>query len=346
MADFGYKTGKAHIALKEEGYYIWDSSVIKANGKYYMFSSRWKENIGFGGNWFFNSTVCRFKADSPDGEFKFDGEVLPRRGRRFFDGMNTHNTCIKYWNGKYYLYYMGTTYGGDIPSDYREIDERYAVETWNRKRIGVAVADDIEGEFIRRDEPLLEPRDCSHWDCTVTTNPSVVILPGGKTYMVYKSRRAFGKPLQLGIAVADKPDGKFERLTENPILEFEDENKHIEDPFLWYDDKRKKFCMITKDDSKNGDAGITGEWGAGFYAESDDCIHFEIPENPKVYSRKLIWEDGSVSEQCNLERPSVLFDENGKPIYLYCASGNGKNPYEFEGATYVVGIKLKAGISR
>ncbi|MCI6443781.1 MAG: glycoside hydrolase family protein, partial [Clostridia bacterium] len=219
MDNFIYKTGKAHIALKENGYYVWDSSVIKANGKYYMFASRWKENIGFGWNWLFNSEICRFKADTPDGKFEFDGVVLPRRGRQYFDGMNTHNTCIKYWNGKYYLYYMGTTYGGDIPGDYRLIDEHYALETWNRKRIGIAVADDIDGEFIRRDEPLLEPRDCSHWDCTITTNPSVVILPDGKTYMIYKSRRAFGKPLQLGIAVADKPDGKFERLTENPILE-------------------------------------------------------------------------------------------------------------------------------
>ena len=48
MDNFIYKTGKAHIALKENGYYVWDSSVIKANGKYYMFASRWKENIGFG----------------------------------------------------------------------------------------------------------------------------------------------------------------------------------------------------------------------------------------------------------------------------------------------------------
>ena len=65
---------------------------------------------------------------------------------------------------------------------------------------------------------------------------------------------------------ADSPGGKFERLTENPILEFEDTNKHMEDPFLWYDENRKKFCMFAKDDSKNGDSGITGEWGAGFYA--------------------------------------------------------------------------------
>ena len=335
-----YKTGKAHVALKLDGYYVWDSSVIKANGKYYMFASRWKEELGFGWNWLFNSEICRFVAVSPDGEFKFDSVVLPRRGRQYFDGMNTHNTCIKYWNGKYYLYYMGTTYGGEIPSSDSPIEDHYALETWNRKRIGIAVADKIDGEFVRRDEPLLAPRDCSHWDCTITTNPSVVILPSGKTYMIYKSRRAYGKPLQLGIAVADKPDGKFERLTENPILEFESADKHIEDPFLWYDEKRKKFCMLAKDDSKNGSNGITGEWGAGFYAESDDCIHFQTGENPKAYSRSVVWEDGRKNTQCNLERPSLLFDENGEPIYLYCASGDGDYPYAFKGRTYVVGIKL------
>lgn len=335
-----FKTGKTHVALKLDGYYVWDSSVIKANGKCYMFASRWKEELGFGWNWLFNSEVCRFVADSPDDEFKFDGVVLPRRGREFFDGMNTHNTCIKYFNGKYYLYYMGTTYGGDIPFDDTPVDDKYCLETWNRKRIGVAVTDRIDGEFIRKDKPLLEPRDCSHWDCTITTNPSVVILPDGKTYMIYKSRTAYGKPLRLGIAVADKPDGEFVRLTENPILETGDENKHIEDPFLWYDEKRKKFCMIAKDDSKNGDYGITGEWGAGFYAESDDCVHFAIPENPKAYSKNIEWTDGRKTTQCNLERPSLLFDEKGKPVYLYCASGDGDSPYSFKGTTYVVGIKI------
>ena len=237
---------------------------------------------------------------------------------------------------------MGTTYGGEIPTDGNRIDEQYAMETWNRKRIGVAVADDIDGEFVRRDEPLLTPRDCSHWDCTITTNPSVAILPDGKTYMIYKSRRAYGMPLQLGVAVADKPDGPFKRLTDTPILSFADDNKHMEDPFLWYDAGRGKFCIIAKDDGKNGDRGITGEWGAGFYAESDDCIHFDIGENPKVYSRLLEWEGGRTTLQCNLERPSLLFDGNGKPAFLFCASGNGSAPYRFEGKTYVVCIGLSS----
>ena len=337
--NFGYKAGAAVKALELEGYYVWDCSVIKSGGKYHMFSSRWKEEYGFGWNWLFNSEIIHSVSDKPEGPYVFQNVALPRRGREYFDGMNTHNTCIKEYNGKFYLYYMGTTYGTDIPTS-GNVDPCTAVETWNRKRIGVAVADDVSGEFVRRDTPLLEPRDCSFWDCTCTTNPSVAILPDGKTYMIYKSRAGHGKPLKLGIAVANSPEGPFERLSDSPILEFEDENVHIEDPFLWYDSKKGKFCLITKDDTKNGAFGITGEWGSGFYAESEDCRDFTVGNDPKVYSRTVTWADGRVSTQGNLERPSVLFDENGTPTHIFCASGDGPS-YAFNGRTYIVCLKLE-----
>lgn len=340
VKSFGYEAKDAVKALEMDDYYVWDSSVIEADGKYHMFTSRWDRDKGFGWNWVFNSEIVHSVSDKPEGPYKFQNVVLPRRGRQYFDGMNTHNTCIKYYDGKYYLYYMGCTYGGDIPEDMNDVEEGYALETWNRKRIGVAVADDINGEFVRKDAPILEPRDCSKWDCTITTNPSVVILPDGKTYMIYKSRKSYGSALQLGIAVADKPDGEFTRLTDDPILNFEDPDWHIEDPFLWYDAERKKFCLIAKDDSKNGSEGITGEWGSGFYAESDDCIHFEVAENPKVYSRQVQWQDGTVTTQGNLERPTILFDKDGTPTHLFCASGYGPTPYAFEGNTFVVCEKL------
>jgi len=339
--DFGYAPDGACIALRLDGYYVWDCSVIRSGGKYHMFSSRWREDYGFGGNWLFNSEIIRSVSDTPEGPYKFANVVLPRRGREYFDGMNTHNTCIKEYGGKFYLYYMGTTYGTKIPEGPEDENPDIYLETWNRKRIGVAVADDIEGEFVRRDEPLLSPRDCSHWDCTATTNPSVAIMPDGKTYMIYKSRRGAYMPLKLGVAVADKPDGEFRRLTENPILDFADEDMHIEDPFLWYDERRGKFCLIAKDDAKRGSYGITGEWGSGFYAESDDCIDFKIGKNPKIYSRELKWDDGRVTVQGNLERPSLIFDENGEPTHIFCASGNADVPYDFKDKTYITCIKLK-----
>ena len=340
MKEFAYRPQNAVLAQTSDDHYLWDCSVIYAEGKYHMFSSRWNREWGFGWNWVFNSEIIHCVADRPQGPYKYLRTVLPRRGRQYFDGMSTHNTCIRYYDGKYYLYYMGTTYGGPIPQG-EETSPEYNLEVWNKKRIGLAVADSIYGEFVRRDTPLLEPRGCSYWDCTITTNPAVTILPDGKTYMVYKSRRCAGATLQLGIAVADKPDGEFRRLVDDPILQFDHPDVHVEDPFLWYDESRKKFCIIAKDDSKNGHFGITGEWGCGFYAESDDCIHFTIPENPKVYSRQVTWADGTQSQQGNMERPWLLFDAQGKPIYLFCASGKGPNPYGFEGETFIVAQEMK-----
>ena len=98
---------------------------------------------------------------------------------------------------------------------------------------------------------------------------------------------------------------------------------------------------LKKDDCKNGSKGITGEWGNGFYAESDNCVDFEIPSEPTVYTREVTWEDGRVTKQGNLERPSVLFDENGKPTHIFCASGNGKHPYVFNERTFIVCMKLE-----
>ena len=337
--NFGYTAGKARIALELADYYVWDCSVLQVDGKYHMFSSRWPRKYGFGANWLFRSEIIRSVSDKPEGPYTFAEVVLPRRGRQYFDGMNTHNTCIKTWNGKFYLYHMGCTYSWDVPEE-GDIPGDYALETWNRKRIGLAVADSIEGPYVRRDTPLLEPRDCSYWDCTVTTNPSVAILPDGTTYMIYKSRQSSGKPLKLGIAVSDRPDGEFRRLSDKPILQFEDEDFLIEDPFIWYDAERKKFCLIAKDDVKHGSFGITGEWGSGFYAESDDCMDFEIAPQPKIYSRTVQWTDGHTSIQGNLERPSLLFDEHGKPTHLFCASGYGSSPYAFEGNTFVVCMEL------
>ncbi len=51
-------------------------------------------------------------------------------------------------------------------------------------------------------------------------------------------------------------------------------------------------------------------------------------EDPLVYSREVLWDDRSVTTQCNLERPNLLF-EDGRPTHLFLAAGNGDAPYQF-----------------
>lgn len=100
---FGYIPCDAVIAYAEKDYYLWDCSVIEAEGKWHMFCSRWDRSLGFGWNWLFNSEIIQAVADRPEGPYRFHRVVLPRRGRKYFDGLNTHNACIRQYKGKYYL---------------------------------------------------------------------------------------------------------------------------------------------------------------------------------------------------------------------------------------------------
>ena len=341
MKKFNYEVSDATIALKLDGYYVWDTSVIKVDGRYFMFSSRWPYKYGFGWNWLYNSEVILSSSDKPEGPYKFEKVILPRRGKEYFDGMNTHNTCIRRYKDKFYLYYMGTTYNRDPLEDISNIPMDEILDTWDHKRIGLAIADNIMGPYKRINEPLLLP-NVDSWDATAITNPAVAIMDDGQTYMIYKSRKNSGEDntLKLGISYAPTPEGPFTKLLNKPLFDINDKDKHIEDPFFWYDSKKKKFCIITKDDPHNGSLGFTGEWGSGFYVDSDEPTKFNLDEAEKVYSRTFTWKDGTIRTQCNLERPSVLFDENGEPTHMFFASGEGPNPYQFEGQTYIVCMKL------
>ncbi len=315
-----------HGGFKQEDYFIWCGSCIRGeDGRYHLFASRWPKELGFGVNWLFNCEIVRASSDVPEGPYQFEEVVLGRRGREYFDGMNQHNPYIQRWNGTYYLYYMGTTYGGPIPGAGDSVSSERGSEVWNNKRIGLAASKSVFGPWERLDKPLLEPR-LGKWDCTITTNPAVAILEDGTTYMIYKSREYAGSTLQLGVAIADHPAGPFRRLSDEPILHFTDPNLHVEDPYLWHDGTL--FHLLIKDDVKNGSEGLTGEWGSGVYATSTDCLQWTIHPAPKAYSRTVAWDDGSVREMCNLERPYLLFHE-GKPTHLFLATGNGDKPYQF-----------------
>lgn len=335
-----FKQGKAKIAFKLDGYYLWDASVIKVDNLYYLFCSRWPKSLGFGWNWLFHSQVILAVSDKPEGPYKFRKVLFERRGADYFDGMNTHNPCIKYFNNKFYLYYMGCTYNFDPPKDFSEITQDKITKTWFSKRIGLATSDKIDGEYVRKDMPLLDPRDNKHWDSGITTNPTVVIKNNGETFLLYKSKRkqsslSDDEPLKLGVAYSSNPSGPFERLTDEPILNAP--GTAYEDPYIWYDDRRNIFCALIKDCVGN----VAEEYGNLFYAESKDCKSFTLSNNPTTIRRDVVWDDGHKTKQCNLERPCVLLDSNNRPEYLFCASGDGTRPYYFENETYILCIKLE-----
>ena len=62
--------------------FVWGGSVIKAEGKYHMFYSRWDTsggNLTFSDAWVLNSEIAYAVSDFPDREFRYVATILQGR---------------------------------------------------------------------------------------------------------------------------------------------------------------------------------------------------------------------------------------------------------------------------
>ena len=310
-SDFCKRLKPVGRILEEEGFYVWCNSPIYApDGKVHVFYSRWPEKYGMGG-WIHQCEIARAVADSPESTFKFVETVLaPREG--FFDATTCHNPHIQWVDGKYYLFYMGNSNGKT-----------------NTKRIGLAVAERLEGPWERGEAPLLEVGDPGAWDDHCTTNPAFLKHPNGENWLYYKSwnsaeyEAAAGQKIRGnrkdGLAIAHSVTGPYKKSGQNPVIDFSalGNNEQLEDAFVWFENG--KFKLIARDmgffDHNKGlifesDDGI--KWSLPKVAYHEASHYFEQPPAPKHLSR-----------YGRFERPQLLMN-NGKPEYLFTTTQGGK----------------------
>jgi hypothetical protein len=311
-------TGVGRI-LEDPDWYVWGCSPIYGDdGRVHVFYSRWPKEAGHGG-WLWCCEVAHAVADSPEGDFQTLETVLKGRGFGWWDGMTIHNPTIHKVGDRYALFHMGTS--------------KNSVYT---KRIGLAVADSLDGPWQRIDQPLLEPDpDPAAWNSICTTNPAFVQDADGKFCLYYKSwcindwekdlagglrpaTEDVGKftNRQYGMAVADQLEGPYKMVGDGPIFNFRHlgENAQTEDATIWREGNRFKLIMR--------DMGI---WNHeyGLYLESDDGVHWGDPQVAYRGSQNYIPEAFHGAErEGRLERPQLLI-RNGKPEYLFCALGGG-----------------------
>jgi hypothetical protein len=327
------------------GYWVWCGSPIKAqnpgeDGRYHLFASRWPKALSMSPHWLFNSEVVRAVSDTPEGPYEFAEVVLPARGREHFDGLVTHNPSIKFWNGIYWLFYLGVSYEGPVPTvehplriEDNPADKARYLATWAHKRIGLAWSRSINGPWQRPERSLFDPRP-GKWDAVANTNPSACIRPDGHTVLIYKSRTVMGGPLQLGIATAPTPAGPYTRVSDAATFHFDDPEQHLEDPFIWYEDGMYQVIM------KDMTGGVTGESHSGIHAVSEDGLHWRIAPQPKAYSRIIRWDDGTVTTQGSFERPNLLI-QDGRPTHLFAATADGPGGFWNASRTWNMVIPLR-----
>ncbi len=300
--DFGKRMGKANknSIFEMEGYFVWCGTVTKGDdGLYYLYFSFWpKEKGAFNDQWVICSKVGWAVSDNPYGGFTYGGIALEGKPGSW-DADSIHNPAVLKVDGKYYMYHMGN-YGNGEYWNHR-----------NHQRIGCAVADNPRGPFVHSDQPVVDVTPGS-FDSLMTSNPSVTQGPDGKFYMIYKAvhdngERPKGGAVICGLAVADKPDGPFEKYGK-PLFVNPEHGWSVEDTFIWYENG--KFYALAKDfqgyftkTHRKGDTALfVSENG---YDWAPDAEH------PFACGREIEFEDGTKTVH-RMERPQIYF-EDGKP---------------------------------
>jgi hypothetical protein len=318
-----------------DGSWIWDGSCARGDdGLYHLYTSRWPTTYPMHPGWLFCSETVHAVAEHPEGPFTFRDVALPRRDKGFFDGMATFNPTVQRCGDTWLLFYVGVTYPFEIssPEDLPSPSSRLYSMVWGMKRIGLATASSPDGPWIRRDTPILEPRS-GCWDNVIASNPAPCVLADGSVRLLYKSsHRKFapGSSFDIGLAVADHWSGQFRRGADEPVLKFD--RGYVEDPFLWFDGRA--FHCIAKDMSGE----ICGETGAGVHFSSPDCLKWRA--DGKAYSKTVLWDDGASQKMGSFERPSLLL-ENGRPVCLYAATGDGPGGFENCKSTWSVAVPFQ-----
>lgn len=301
--------------FKTEGYYNWGASIIKEkDGKYHMFYSRWKKEYHFSG-WLTHSEVAHATSKSPSGPWKYKETVLKGRGGKAWDAITAHNPKIKYFEGKYYLYYIATNLGENEISESQLLEmvkegrshpNRQAIR--NNQRTGVAVSNSINGPWKRADQPLIEP---SGPITTLTVNPAIERGKDGKYYLIVKGDKPNEKRFIRNqvVAVSNSPLGPF-KIQYKPVIDYLD----TEDVSMWYDAERDRFY------------GVFHTHGFIGMVTSHDGIEWKKANEYVLMPKTLTMTNGKIIKPDRLERP-FIYTENGKPTVLSVAVKEGDNSY-------------------
>ena len=345
--------------FKQDGYYVWCSSVIKGeDGKYHMFYSRWSHgeraldddtmNYIFNGfrGWNKYSEIAYAVSDKIGGPYRFVKTILKGDGDvKRWDRFTMHNPSVRKFGKYYYLYYISNSFDSSMqfnnPSFTREW--KHWLQYNATQKIGVikfkSFNDLIAGRYERSTKPLMVPDGVHTFE--IATNPSVTQGPDGKYYMMFKSRKPNVGNMTFWMATSDHPDGPFTFASEVATSA----DMACEDPCIWYDKKRKEFYAAAKYYSNS--KVLSPQFGAIVLLASTDGLHWRGANHSLVALRELNFSDGRKLELAHLERPFVVTDNVGQPIALFAAASIGEpgkeNGQEIkpEHDTFIVYFSLK-----
>ncbi|MBI0397647.1 glycoside hydrolase family protein [Cyclobacterium marinum] len=299
---------------KDHQFYNWGGSIIKGeDGLYHLFYSRWQMDFSA---WLTFSEIAHATSSSSNGPWEYRETVLKGRGKGYWDAITAHNPKIKYFDGKYYLYYIATNLGEMEYSDNdliathgKSLDQSLIRKTLREnQRTGVAVSSSLDGPWERLDQPIIQP---SGPITTLTVNPAIAKGKDNHFYLIVKGDKPDEERFirNQAIAISDSPVGPFQ-MQPNPVIDYQD----TEDMSLYYDSENQKFYGVFHAHEYIG------------LVYSNDGINWKKPSNFKVFNKEIPLANGDLIRPDRMERPFVYF-ENNQPKTLCLAVKKGEQSY-------------------
>ncbi len=194
--------------FRMEGFFVWGGSLIKVDGEYHLFASRWPEKTRFPQGYRDHSEIVRATSKTALGPYTFQEVVLAGRGGDWWDGKMCHNPKIVQFGDTYVLYYIGSAVGSGL------------------RKCGYAWSKSITGPWNRLDECLPFGEDHN--------NPAPYFHDDGRVLVAFRDRQ-----LNMFIATADAFDGTYKVVARNLFP------SRVEDPDVFFVDGR--YHMVAED---------------------------------------------------------------------------------------------------
>lgn len=301
--------------FRDHNYYNWGCSIIKSeDGKYHLFYSRWPREYGFY-SWLTHSEIAHAVSEKPEGPYSYVETVIRGRGHGPWDAITAHNPKIKYFEGKYYLYYIGTHSDEKVLTDNELIETAktgYSHPSWSvlrkNQRTGVAIATSLYGPWKKLDHPVVEPAGPI---TTLTVNPAICRGPDETYFMIVKGDKPNEERFirNQALAISKTPEGPF-KIELKAVID----NMDTEDASMWYDPIRNRFYAVFH--AHNYIGMIT----------SGDGYTWENAKYNEITTKRILFADGSILKPDRMERPFIYIEKNN-PMILAVAVKKGNDSY-------------------
>jgi len=299
--------------------YSWGFTVVKVGDVYHGWANQgcYNTSIGMVSGTFILHTTSAVDPNSPNtggftGEFKADSIMIPA------SSFNPHIIYSEIHGQYVMLFRINDLDGGWNVCIGNESDSQFgtssiAADQLSEHSMNVAVSDSPYGPWTVHPLSIANINPKTH-----ISNPSALQLDNGSWVMAYRWN---GGNEHVGIATS-----RESTLPIGPWYNVANLSVPGEDPFIWNEGGSLHIIFHVENGQAYSEQPSLHAWAA-----ADDLYHWNVSRSFEwfgegAYSTNITWTDSTTQRFYRRERPEILFDDNGRPLWFLSAVQEQRTP--------------------